>query len=129
VGLDLGLARASSDYRQKLQELFIWKVSEELKLAPKEEKQFGDLIRELNQRKVELQKDLDQQIEFFKTAKASELKKNLKAYSSSLRRFNEINSDEIEKMKNIIGLEKTAKYLVLKAELSAKLKNMLSEKN
>jgi hypothetical protein len=118
----------AADYKQRLEELFIWKVSEELKLDPAEEKKFGDTVRDINKSKAALQKDLDDQIDRIKTAGEKDLKKELSNYKSKLKKYNDLAVSEVDRIKRAIGDQKTARYLVLKSELSTKLKSMLSEK-
>jgi len=46
--------------KNQIEDIFIWKMSDELKLSAAEEKQFSEIYRKLNQKKSNLQNELVQ---------------------------------------------------------------------
>ena len=64
-------AAESSDKRNQLEELFIWKLSDELKLSPVEEKKFTDIVKNLNKKKADLNHSLSEAIDKMKQASST----------------------------------------------------------
>lgn len=117
----------ASNKAKQVEDLFIWKMSDELKLSAKEEKSFSMIIRQLNKEKHDLTSQMDQLTIELKEQK--DLKKNqqiLKKYKVSLQKYGLTSIQEIEKIEKLLGSERTAKYIVLKNEFTTKLKQLLS---
>lgn len=121
--------------RGRLMELFIWKTSEELKLPTETETKFGEKVRSLNEKRKANGERLERAIKKLddalkvpaaagKTNKAVEAA--LTEYRNTLKELHQIQNDEISQMRAILGPEKLAKYLVVKNEISEKLKSFLS---
>ena len=112
----------------KVEELFIWKMSEELDLSPKEEKIFSDKFRELNAKKNGLNNQLQQLVQ--NDSSPSDLNKAkdfLKKYQSLLTMGNRVGVEEVEAMAKILGPERTVRYLRIKHDLSGKVRTLLSQ--
>lgn len=121
-------AEESHQTNHKFEDLFIWKVSDELKLSVPEEKSFSDFIRGLNQKKSQLN---DQIQETLKKLSATTSQKKatdqlVAQYRTQLKALNNLNVEEIDQIKKILGSEKVAQYLVLKNDLATQLKAKLS---
>ncbi len=116
--------------RNKIEELFIWKISDELKLSIKEEKKFSDLFRDLNQKKMSLGQQQDEMISLMaiKTNDKERLK-FLNQYRLQLVEYSKIQIREFDELKKILGPERFAKYLNVKRELTNKVKILLTEKS
>lgn len=108
----------------RVEELFLWKLSEELKLTVKEEKEITKLIQDLNQKKSKVSQNMDQLMVGVKTAKNQ--KEFLTKYRSYLSDYNQISLSEFDGVKKILGSEKTLQYFYVKNDLSQKIKHMLS---
>ena len=118
---------AQAETKNKLEELFIWKVSDELKLSIPEEKKFTTLLRGLSAKKEKLNADIQgnlQQLGEDKTSKEKE--KHLTEQKRLLRAYNELSLDEAEQIQKILGVDRAARYFIIKNELTNKLKLMLS---
>ena len=63
LGFFVNSNAVAAEKRNQLEELLIWKMSDELKLSPLEEKKFTDVVRQLNQKKTELNRELQASIE------------------------------------------------------------------
>lgn len=107
--------------------LFIWKASEALKLPPEQEQKFTQVVHELNARKKQMSQKMDEAIKGLDAAKTkAESEKALKSYRDALKNYNSVSIDELDRMKPLLGVEKLARYLVVKSELSQQLKALLS---
>jgi len=108
----------------RVEQLFLWKISEELKLSVKEEKEITSLIQGLNQKKSTLNKELDSISTEFKDAKNKE--PLLKKYRSLLMEYNQISLNELDGVQKILGKTKTMQYLYLKTDFTMKIKSLFS---
>jgi hypothetical protein len=117
----------------RVEDLFIWKVSEELKLTVKQEGQFSAMVKDFNQRRSDLNQKIEQALASLKTVNnetnKSEAKKKLSDYKSLLSQYQKLALSEVDKAEAVLGTEKAARYFVIKADLTAQLKNALSEKD
>jgi hypothetical protein len=107
----------------RVEELFIWKISEVLKLSVKEEKELAQLIRELNVKKAQASQEVDA---ILQKMTAQPEKDILKKYRSALIAYNDISLVELERVKKILGETKAVKYLAAKSELSQKIRSILA---
>jgi hypothetical protein len=112
--------------KNRLEELFIWKVSEELKLSVPEEKQFSDTVRELNLKRFNLNEEIQKHLLAMSSAEPLKAKGNLVLYRQALKKYQDVNLEEIDRIQKILGPQKTNQYFALKNDLSQKLKNMIS---
>ncbi|WP_246845333.1 hypothetical protein [Bdellovibrio sp. NC01] len=122
------IARAeTSDKKNQLEELFIWKLSDELKLSPVEEKKFTDIVKDLNRKKADLNNELQEITE--KMSKAANTKKReeqLVAYRKTLQSYNHISEEEFDKLKPLLGADRFVQYLQIKQDLTKRIKSMLA---
>ena len=82
----------ATDSRNRVEELYIWKISDELKLSVPEEKSFSNLIRDLNSRRTDINDQLQAVVK--KLALPSSLKekeKKLAEHRKLLKRYNDLN--------------------------------------
>jgi hypothetical protein len=113
--------------RNQLEELMIWKMSDELKLSANEEKKFSEIIKDLSKRKSELNKSLQTSLinlGNIKDSKKLEVEFNL--YKKSLQAFNKISEEELDKLKPLLGTERTVQYLQIKQDLATRIKATLT---
>jgi hypothetical protein len=112
--------------KNKVEELFIWKISDELKLSIPDEKKVSDLIRTLNQKKSKSSEDLQENLKRLAEAKVlKEKEKLLLEQKRLLRTYNDLSLEEADQIQKILGVEKAAQYFVLKNDLTNKLKSVL----
>ncbi len=129
--LNLGFAAPEVPPAKKnqLEELFIWKLSDELKLGPAEEKKFSELVRQLNQKKLKDSQKIEQVTKEFQTAKTDKDKeavfKNLK---KAYQEYNQLSVLELDEMKKLLGPQRLSTYLNVKQDLTAKVKSLLIQK-
>lgn len=114
------------DQKTKLEQLFLWKMSEELKLSIKEEKLLSEIVQDLNKRRQDLAEKIQEQIKSMAHEKApAQLEKSLAQYKKNLKLQSDLNTEEIDRVKKALGTEKAAQYLFVKSELSVKVKGLL----
>lgn len=116
----------AEDKKNQLEELFIWKTSDELKLSAAEEKKFTDLVKSLNKKKSELNQSLHDSVDKIAGAKTKEKEAELAKYRKDLGAYNKISEEEFDKLKVILGTERLAQYLKLKQDLTGRIKTMLA---
>ncbi|QDK47556.1 hypothetical protein DOM22_16530 [Bdellovibrio sp. ZAP7] len=113
--------------RNQLEELMIWKMSDELKLSANEEKKFSEIIKDLNKRKSELNKSLQSSLASLGNIKdAKKLEAEFSSYKKSLQAFNKISEEELDKLKPLLGTERTVQYLQIKQDLATRIKATLT---
>ncbi len=108
--------------KTRIEDIFIWKMSDELKLTAAEEKEFTDISRELNKKKLELNKKIQDLVQSLND-KSTE--SNLREYKKLIQQYNQISITEFDKIKKIFGSKKFISYLKVKNELNTKMKSIL----
>ncbi|MDG0816818.1 hypothetical protein [Bdellovibrio svalbardensis] len=117
----------TSEKRNQLEELFIWKMSDELKLSPVEEKKFTEIVKGLNKRKADLNHSLLESVE--KMSKAANTKKReeeLTHYRKTLQSYNHVSEEEFDKLKPLLGADRFVQYVQIKQDLTNRIKSMLA---
>jgi hypothetical protein len=113
--------------KNHLEDLFIWKVSEELKLSTPDEKKFSDALRALSVKKQAVSQKLDEVSKLFLNSKADkDRKKYFTAYRKALLDYNNLALEELDQMKDIFGLQKLAHYMEVKIDITNKIKAVIS---
>jgi len=124
--LSFSFSFASSGTKNQLEDLFIWKMSEELKLTSLEEKKFTETVKNLNQKKADLNKELQEALVNMTKAETDKQKADqLKTYKRSLHAYNLLSEEEIEKIQGMLGATRTVQYLQIKQDLTNRIKTML----
>lgn len=117
----------AEEKKNQLEELFIWKTSDELKLSTSEEKKFTDIVKSLNKRKAELNQSLHDSVDRLATLKTTKEKETeLGKYRKVLGTYNKISEEEYDKLKPILGTERLVQYLKIKQDLTGRIKSMLA---
>lgn len=109
--------------RRRLEEVFIWKMSEELRLSVEIETTFAEAIRALNREKHSANSEVAQSLEALeKSRSAKDRDHALKRYERAWRTYGELPIREVSRMRPILGSEKLGQYLVAKSQMAEKLK-------
>lgn len=106
-----------------LEDIFIWKISDELKLSPKEEKLFAETTKKLNKKKFDLMKQIQAQVTTFNDKTGDG---DLKKYRQLLHDYNQLSVEEFDAVKKIFSAQKMVQYLKVKSELNTKMKSLLA---
>lgn len=118
----------AAEKRNQLEDLLIWKMSDELKLNSIEEKKFTDIVKDLNKKKSELSHSMQAAIEKMgKASTAKQKEQELLAYRKILHNYNSISEDEFDRLKPLLGTERMVQYLVIKQDLTNRIKLMLAK--
>lgn len=113
--------------KSHLEDIFIWKMSDELKLTAQEEKKFTEINKALNKKKLEINKKIQESIQ---NLKENDSDQALKKHRRLLQDYNDISMTEFDSIKKLLGSRKFINYLKIKSELTYKVKSMLiGEKN
>ncbi|MNJ92567.1 hypothetical protein D3C87_102400 [compost metagenome] len=116
-----------AEKRNQLEELFIWKMSEELKLSASEEKKFTEIVKSINKEKAALSRSLQESVaKMPKLAPEKVQAEEFKAYKKNLRKYNHLNEDEVERMQALLGVPRTVRYLQIKQDLTNRVKSLLA---
>lgn len=122
-GVSSSLATVDPEVKKSyLEDIFIWKMSDELKLTAKEEKEFTTINKELNRKKSELNKEIQKSIQAL-SDKDAELE--LKNYRKLVNDYNQIATKEFDTLKKLLGTKKFIQYLKIKNDLTTKVKSVL----
>ena len=105
-----------------LEDIFIWKMSDELKLTAHEEKDFTEISKILNKNKSELNHKIQEQTQLL-TENSTE--SELKQFKKLLQQYNEISIVEFDSIKKLLGPKKFINYIKIKSELNSKMKSIL----
>lgn len=109
--------------RRRLEELFIWKMSEELRLSVEIETTFAEAIRALNREKHAANMEVSQALMALEKSKSPKDREGaLKRYEKAWRQYGELPLREVNRMRPILGAEKLGQYLVAKSQMADKLK-------
>lgn len=115
----------AAEKRNQLEELLIWKMSDELKLTAQEEKKFTEVIRHINDKKSVLNNSLKDSLTKLKQADSKTQEKELKIYRQVLNDYNHLSLEEFDSLKPLLGAERMIKYLDIKQDLANRIKSML----
>lgn len=128
ISLPLFAQSAPTPKKNSVEDIFIWKVSDELNLSASEEKKFSDIHRDLNKQKIQLATQL-QKLSFqskenpsLTQARAAEV---IKDYKKTLTAYNNLSLQELDKMKLLLGDKKFLDYLAIKQDINLKLKSLV----
>ena len=105
-----------------LEDIFIWKMSDELKLTAQEERQFTDINKQLNRKKSEINRKIQSSVQSLSEADSDIA---LKKHKKLIQEYNDLSVSEFESIKKLLGTKKFISYLKLKNELNSKVKSIL----
>ena len=111
-----------------LEDIFIWRISDELKLSAQDEKKFTEIQKNLNKKKAELNKKIQEAtLVIADNSKNStkQIEASLNAYRKLLAEYNQLSLNEFDSLKKLLGSKKFSEYLQIKAELTSKVKSLL----
>ena len=119
---------AQNNNRNRIEELFIWKVSDELKLSVSEERVFSTLVREINKKRMDINTDIHNTLKTMENCKLvkTPCEQEISDYRKQVQKYNDMTLEEIDRVKKALGAEKSVRYFVLKNDLTVKLKEMLT---
>ncbi len=108
--------------KNQLEDIFIWKISDELKLTAQQEKTFTEVSKDLNRKKSELNRKIQECILKLKEKNQEAV---LQSYRKLMTEYNQLSLKEFDAIKKLLGSQKFAEYLQIKNELTSKVKSIL----
>jgi hypothetical protein len=124
------VASLAAEKRNQLEELLIWKLSDELKLNSAEEKKFSEILKKLNENKADLNQSLQKSIEAMSKASTPKAKEaELTLYRKLVQNYAKLSEQEIDQLKPLLGVDRMVQYLNVKQDLTNKIKTLLSSEN
>lgn len=113
--------------RNRVEELLIWKLSDEMKLSVADEKKLSDFIRSLNKKRAEANDEVQLVLKKMAQSKdAKEKEKLLKEHRRALKVYSDLALEEADQMQKGFGSEKAVQYFVLKNDLTNRLKSLVA---
>ena len=112
-----------------LEDIFIWKMTDELKLSVPEEKKFSTIQKDLNKRKGELGKTIQDSVAMLsQNQKQTEAKLNqqLNLHATLIKKYNSLAFEEFSEMRHLLGPKRLIEYLRIKGEINNKMKSLLA---
>ena len=123
-------ASLAAEKRNQLEELLIWKMSDELKLSSAEEKKFAEILKNLNEEKSSLNQALQSSVEAMGKASSSKAKEaELAKYKRLTQNYGKLGEQEIDRLKPLLGVDRLVQYLNIKQDLTNKIKTLLSSES
>lgn len=117
-----GVGNENDLRKSHLEDIFIWKISDELKLSVQQEKKFTEINKLLNKKKSEINKKIQEAIA---NLAENDSGQSLTKYKKLIQDYNQVSIDEFESIKKILGTKKFIHYLKIKSELTSKVKTLL----
>lgn len=130
----VAVSAQGADNRAKLEEMYIWKISEELKLTSQEDREFAKVVKQINSARAQANDSLKAHL----NSANEELRKNqsgfsaqksdkwLKEYKRLLTQYGKLSTDEIDKIRKVLGQDRAVRYFALKSEMVERFKNLLT---
>ncbi|MGE3975822.1 MAG: hypothetical protein AB7F59_14960 [Bdellovibrionales bacterium] len=121
-------ATESEKARSRLEDLFLWKVSDMLELDTAQEEKFKEAFKRLNEKRSKNSQEMEALLKQFELQKdAPSISGAIEKYKNALATYNGVQVEEVQTFRKLFGDKKFAQYLILKRDLTQKLKNLLSE--
>lgn len=111
--------------KSHLEDIFIWKMSDELKLSTQEEKKFTEIQKTLNKKKSEINKNIQESTRHLVTMNQKQLAQALKKYRQLIVDYNQLSVSEFDSVRKLLGDQRFVRYLDIKSDLTNKVKSLL----
>jgi hypothetical protein len=113
--------------RHRLEQIFVWRVADRLGLSTQEESRFNEEFTKLSHEKSELSRKLEVCLAKLVQDKGNNkaVAKHLDEYRDTLKKYNMLQSREMEVLSRIFKPEKMVEYVLLKQEMTQKFKDVL----
>lgn len=121
---------AQSRFENRLNELMLWRLSDELSLKPQDEQQLKSILSKYqDQRKNALtqQEELIGKMSAAVTTPAKACNDCLSAYEKTVLSVADANTKEFKELKALLGPEKTQKFLVIRSQMTKDVRDALRQ--
>jgi hypothetical protein len=114
--------------RSRLEQLFIWRVSDRLHLSPEEEAKFSAEYKKLSEQRTQASAKMETILTKLGSEKSKSAKVKLLAdYESVFKRYTEIQQDEMAAMKKLFDTDRLADYVLLKRDMRHRFRDVLAK--
>lgn len=118
-------AKDNNRMKERLHQLFLWKVSDQLGLSSQEEAKFKKTYLALVDERARHNKNMKSVCGQMAKAKGSKAKALVKKYRQMLRDREKLQEKELDEVGKIIGQTRLAQYIVFKQKLTNRMTTML----
>lgn len=126
VSMPAGAAQEKN--RQRLDELFLWKLSESLNLKPEEEAQLKRVMKEIKDERAKRLAEIEDLLKRMQSEKDKAKRTGLlPEYRASLKRLNESHIEELDQLEKILGPDRMPEYVLAKEKLVDRIKGALAD--
>lgn len=124
-----GTSWAASDRnRQRLDELFIWKLSESLNLKPEEEAGLKRVMKEVKEVRAKRALELEETMKAMQSEKEAQKRRDLMTqYRAQLIRLNATQTEELDQLEQILGPDRMPDYVLAREKLLERIKGALAD--
>ena len=113
---------------KKFEDLFIWKISDELKLTPQDEAAVSTIIKESNRKKTANNLELESLYKKLKDDSTDNSRKSTFAKIKESHKMHlTVTLEELDRLNKSIGLKRLGQYLELKRDLTEKIKGIWTQ--
>lgn len=131
VLLGLSTGARGEDVRERLNKIFYWHLSDDLKLTAKQEKEMTVVIQEISARRQSAidarEAALEDLRKLGKKVDVATASKALDRYRASLVQLSGLDLEEHERLKALFGPETLARYYVVKEEVFQRVREALKQ--
>lgn len=128
LGIHIPAAASPEKNRQRLDELFLWKLSESLSLKPEEEAQLKKVMKDIKEERARRAAEVEDAVKGMQgetdAPKRAEL---LSQYRAKLSRLNEMQLDELDQLEKILGPARMPDYILAKEKMVDRIKDVLAD--
>lgn len=128
-GPSLAVGSTSSEKnRQRLDELFLWKLSESLNLRPQEEGDLRKAMKEIKDQRAKRVLEVEETLKSLQTVKEAAARRELmQEYRRRLTRLNESQVEELDQLEKILGADRMPDYVLARERLLERIKGALGD--
>ena len=122
---------AQARFENRLNELMLWRLSDELALKPQDEQQLKSILRKYqDQRKNALTQQeelLTKMIPAEKTPTSKSCPNCLAEYEKTVLSVAEANTKEFKELRAVLGTDKMQKFLVIRSQMTRDVRDALRQ--
>jgi hypothetical protein len=113
--------------KNKIEDLLIWKISEDLKLTVPEEKKLSEIIKDISAKKQQASAKIEELVQQIpKLTSDAEKLKALTEYKKQMKTVSSLMVQEIEQIQKALGVDRASKYIVAKNEVASRIRSLLT---
>lgn len=134
TGATTQTAEPLSSERSRIDDILVWRIAEDLRLAADQEDRFIRELRSLHAQRREVQGQMSVGLEAIRqllapgsSATEAQFEARLRAHREQLRRQQALQVEEIEIVRRIAGVRGLSRYLVVRSDLVDRMTQILAQ--